>query len=125
MAELSKHTRIKKEISMPWFVANLLFRAIHNGMISDNDIWEERIILIDADTEQDAIKECIKIGKSEEHEYPVKADKSGKDEIVKWSFIQIERICLIEGSAFVNGLEVFTRYLRNSEVKSLLTPFEE
>ncbi len=103
---------------MPWFSVDLLFRAIHNGIETDTDVWEERIVVINANDEQDARNECLKLGKSEEHEYFANA------QIVKWTFVQIERVCEIEGNSLVNGLQVFTRYLRNSEVVSILTPFE-
>jgi len=109
---------------MCWFSVNLLFRAIHNGITSDTDLWEERIVLINADTEEDAKKEGLRIGSSEEHEYIVSSDNSKPNHTVRWTLIQIESVCEIEGNSFVNGLEIFTRYLRNSEVNSILTPFD-
>lgn len=104
---------------MCWFSASLLFRSVHNGIASDDDLWEERIVLINADSEENANKECLRIGKSEEHEYLVSSDSS-----VRWRFIQVERVCEIDGDIMVDGLEVFSRYLRNSEVESILTPFD-
>jgi len=109
---------------MCWFSVSLLFRAIHNGIATDNDLWEEQIVLINADTEEDARKEGLRIAKSEEHEYLVSSDSSNTSHAVRWTYIQIERVCEIEGNALFNGLEIFTRYLRNSEVESILTPFD-
>jgi hypothetical protein len=109
---------------MPWFSASLLFRAIHNGIPTDADLWEERIVVVNAKTKQDATNECSRIAQYEEHEYLVGSDKFKADKSVRWSFAQIERLCEIEGDVLSNGLEVFTRYLRNSEVKSILTPFD-
>jgi hypothetical protein len=110
---------------MSWFSVNLLFRAIHNEIKTDNDLWEERIIVINAVNEQAAKTEGLRVGKLEEHGYSVASRESHSDNSVKWSFVQIERVCEIEGDVLVNGLEVFTRYLRNSEVESLLTPFDQ
>lgn len=109
---------------MSWFSVSLLFRAVHNEIISDTDLWEERIVMIDGNTEDDAINEGLRIGKSEEHEYLVSSNDSNPEQMVRWSFVQIERVCEIEGNSLVNGWEIFTRYLRNSEVQSILTPFD-
>jgi hypothetical protein len=109
---------------MSWFSVSLLFRSIHNGLPSDTDLWEERIILVDADIEEDAKKIALKIGKSEEHDYFTASDNSISGEFVKWTFIQVERVCEIDGNTMINGLEIFTRYLRHSEVESILTPFD-
>lgn len=109
---------------MCWFSVNLLFRAIHNGISTENDLWEERIILINSGSEIEARNEGLRIGKSEEHEYLVASDINDQDGMIRWSFIQIERICKIESDNLVNGQEIFTRYLRNSEVESILIPFD-
>jgi hypothetical protein len=109
---------------MSWFSVSLLFRAVHNEIISDTDLWEERVVIIDSDTEDDAKNKGLRIGKSEEHEYFVSSNDSKPEQMVRWSFVQIERIHEIEGNTLVNGREIFTRYLRNSEVQSILTPFD-
>ncbi len=109
---------------MYWYSVSLLFRAIHNGVASDTDIWEERIILVSANTEENAKEEALKIGRSEEVEYFAPSDNGGENQAITWKFVQIERICAIEGNTLSNGLEIFCRYLRNSEVESILTPFD-
>lgn len=109
---------------MRYFSVSLLFRSVHNGISTNTDLWEERIVLIEADTEDDARIEGLRIGKSEEHEYPVSSNNSKPDQTVKWTFLQIERVCAIECNTLVNGCEIFTRYLRTSEVESILTPFD-
>ena len=45
--------------------------------------------------------------------------------VVSWTFETIERVYLIEDEELHNGSEVFSRFLRDAEVKSLLTPFSD
>lgn len=42
---------------------------------------------------------------------------------VAWKFHQVESVCLIEDN-IEDGVELFSRFLRQSEAESILTPFE-
>jgi hypothetical protein len=75
--------------------------------------------LIEANSEEDAKHEGLRIGKQAEHEYAVIGDT------VKWTFIQNERVYQIEDEKLKNGKELFLKFLHDSEVKSILTPFED
>ncbi|MCP4553581.1 MAG: DUF4288 domain-containing protein [Bacteroidetes bacterium] len=98
-----------------YFSVSLLFKQI-----SSNPLWEERIILIDADSEEDAHRKGELIGNQEAVSYKAKGT------IVEWRFECIERVYVIEVDNEVkNGTELFSRFLRDSEVKSLLTPFDD
>jgi len=44
---------------------------------------------------------------------------------VRWSFKQVERVCEIEEGVPKNGTELFSRFFKEFEVKSLLTQFED
>jgi len=97
----------------------LLFKSIH-VCPSKDDLWEESIRLIIADNKEMALQKAQNIGKSDETAY-----KNVQGDMVKWKFVQIERIYeIIEGS-ISDGCEVFSRFLRESEVNSILTPFED
>ena len=43
---------------------------------------------------------------------------------VIWKFYKIERVFAI-GECIEDGVELFSRFLRESEVESILTPFED
>jgi len=60
-----------------------------------------------------------KYGKAQEHAYD--AEYSVK---IKWTFHCVERVYLIDGE-LEEGAELFSRFLRNSEAESLLTPFSD
>ena len=109
-----------------WYAVNLLFKSTHKVDKKADPLWEERILLMKADTEEDAKTEAIEYGKKGEHEYSVgngSADES--TDSIKWSFEQIERIFTIDDESLTSGTELFSRYLRDSEVKSLLIPFDD
>ena len=101
------------------FSVNLLFRGANKNAAIE-PLWEERIVLIKANGEEEARKKGETLGKKDEESY-----ETVKGDIVTWQFFQVERVHLIENSEFKNGTELFTRFLRDSEVKSLLTPFED
>jgi hypothetical protein len=103
-----------------WFAANLLFKSVHVGQPEENPLWEERIVLIQAETEAEAREQGERLGKEEEHEYV-----SATGDLVRWTFQQIERVYPIEADTLQNRTEVFSRFLRSNEVESLLTPFKE
>lgn len=100
-----------------WYSANLLFRGSHHDQRSEEDLWLEQIVLIEASDADQARSVAQSLGRAGQHEY---ATTSGT---VEWQFAQIERLCEIEGSP-THATELFWRFLRKSEVESLLTPFE-
>ena len=102
-----------------WYAANLLYRSIHTPIESKPTVWEESVRLIQARNEAEARQEAEAIGRSEAHGYEVEGGT------VVWVFERIERLFAITDEELRSGSEVFSRYLRDSEVKSLLTPFEE
>jgi hypothetical protein len=89
-------------------------------------LWEERLVLIKAPTEEQARRRAEQIGKDAEHEYDVRNKKIEEvPQKLKWTFEQIERVYQVESESLADGTEIFSRFLRDSEVKSLLTPFED
>jgi hypothetical protein len=103
-----------------WYTASLLFKNIHVGQPDDNCLWEESIVLLRADSEEEARHQAELLGKREEHEYV-----SATGDLVRSSFHGIESVHQILDETLEPGTEVFARFLRSSEVESLLTPFKE
>lgn len=102
-----------------WFAASLLFVSQHVDQPSANPLWEEQIIIFQADDENTARRKAELRGRAEEHEY-----RNKENQLVRWRFERVERIYQIEADALDDGTEVFSRFLRDAEAKSLLTPFD-
>ena len=102
-----------------WYAANLLFKSTHSPS-TDDELWEESIRLIQAESKELALKTAQFIGTNEKVAYVVK----GCDEVT-WEFVQVERVFEIDDEQLINGSELFSRFLRKSEVESLLKPFED
>ena len=101
-----------------WYAANLLFQSAHIPTESNPTLWEESVRLIQASSEAEARELAVTIGRSEVQTYQV------EDGLVIWKFDRVERIYAILDEELRSGSEVFSRFLRDSEVRSLLTPFD-
>jgi len=104
---------------MNLYSVSLLFKSLHTHLSTDPPLWEESIRLFNAISENDARQKAEKYGRSLEVNYETTKD------IVNWVFDCIERVCEIERIEAIDGFEVFSRFLRDSEVQSLLIPFED
>lgn len=102
-----------------WFAVSILFKSVHQRPSKDEALWEESIRLIQAATEEDAARRAEALGKRAEVEYKV------TDDNVRWTFVKVERVCEIDQQKLVDGIELFSRFLRNSEVESMSRPFED
>jgi Domain of unknown function (DUF4288) len=105
-----------------WYAVGLLFKGVHVIEPPMTGIWEEVIILVDADDERGATESGQRMAKSKEHEYYVDAPAK---HLLQWVFMQVERVHAIDEPILRSGTELFSRFLRQSEVESLLTPFED
>lgn len=105
---------------MNWFSANILFVSQHSLGISNQRIWEEKIFIFRAECDSHALDVARQIGIRNQLEYEV-----SEFDRVKWVFDRVERVCEIQGNIIVDGVEVFSRFLKDSEVISLLTPFDD
>jgi hypothetical protein len=102
-----------------WFAANLLFKSVHVPSGHRPPIWEQSIRLIEAETEADARNKADRVGRSEVVAYQAQSD------LVIWTFEGVERVYAIEEDHLGDGVELFSRFLRDSEVTSMQTPFED
>lgn len=101
-----------------WYAVSLLYKSIHVPSEPKETLWEERILLMQTGTESEAREQAEKVAKSGEHAYDV------EDGVVTWAFERIESVFSIRDEEIRSGSEVFSRFLRDSEVKSLSTPFD-
>jgi len=104
-----------------WYGVNLLFKSVHDQASSNHEpLWEESVFLVEAASDEEARQAGEHLGKSKEHEYI-----SATGDLVKWRFERVESVFGILDDAISSGTEVFSRFLRESEVESILTPFKD
>ena len=102
-----------------FYTAALLFRSLRNGIFLPENLWEESVILVRACSPEDAMEKASKIGQAGETTYTT---MDGSE--LTWEFFKVERVFQVMGD-LADGTEVFSRFLGNSEVESLQTPFED
>lgn len=100
-----------------YYAVNLMYKSERTD--SNAPLWEERIILVSAFDETEAESKALKYSKIEEAQFDT-VDSTK----VSWKFAQIERVYAIDDD-LEDGVELFSRFLRNSEAESILTPFED
>ena len=105
-----------------WYTACVLLEGNHQIEPALPSLWQEVLVLIEAESEEDARSAAESIGKSKEHEYYASEPER---HLVRWVFARLERVCAVEEPTLKSGTELFSRFLRQSEVESLLTPFED
>ena len=76
-----------------WFTASLLFKSLHDSDVAVASLWEEVIVLVEADDEARARSIAEQIGESRRHEYEVSIPTA---HLVRWAFVQVERIHPVE-----------------------------
>lgn len=86
---------------------------------SQSPLWEERIVLVSAIDEKEAKEKATALATEYESEFTVSGGAK-----VKWNFHQIERVFSIDDN-LQDGAELFSRFLRNDEAESILTPFDD
>ena len=103
-----------------WYAANLLFQSEHSTVSDKENLWEESIRLIQADSTDQAMQKAKELGQRSEVCY-----LGEEADLVKWKFVRVERIFEIDDEKLKDGTEVFSRFLRASEVESMLTSFDD
>jgi hypothetical protein len=103
-----------------WFSVETFFEGINLSMTNVASLWEQSIILVEAENNEIAKTNAKKIAIKNEHEYQA---IDGSD--MKWKFRDLGNVFEVDSESLMNGIEIFSRFLRESEVKSLLTPFKE
>ena len=99
-----------------WYSACLFFQSVHNERPTDEDLWEEQIILIQSDNVADAEKQAEQIARRKEHEYI-----SATGDKVRWVFRAASSVFELFDKELKTGTELHSRFLRAEEARSLLT----
>ena len=100
-----------------YYSVSLMYRSERTD--SEPPLWEECVILVSTMDEVEAEEKAKKSIVTNECEFTVSGSVK-----VTWKFHQVESVCLIEDK-IEDGVELFSRFLRQSEAESILTPFED
>jgi hypothetical protein len=103
-----------------WFSASLLFKSVHKPISKDTPVWEERVVLLKCYDEATALQKAESLGKSEKVSY-----RNLYGEEVTWQFDSVLKVYEIGMESPGDSSELFSRFLKNSEVNSLKRPFED
>ncbi|HVU89422.1 MAG TPA: DUF4288 domain-containing protein [Pirellulales bacterium] len=101
-----------------WFGVSILMRGESRHRPSSDWLWEETIVLVEAESEEAAAAMAAARGRAAECSFA-----TGSGETVHWIFNRVAQTCPIDGEP-VSGTEVFSRHLRAAEVASLLSPLD-
>jgi hypothetical protein len=100
------------------YSALLMFRSLRDGVYLSENLWEESIILIKAESKNDAQRLAENIGRQRNLTY-----EASDGVMLSWEFFKVERIFEID-LFLETGSELFSRHLRGTEAESLLRSFE-
>lgn len=104
-----------------WFCVAALSVSDHpDGSVQSQErLWEEHFFLLVADNAGEARTKAENLARRGECVYEA-ANRS----TVSWEFKTVSAIYQLDGAP-VDGAEIFSRFLRESEAQSLLTPFAD
>ena len=102
-----------------WFAVSLLYESQHSPELRSSPLWEESIRIVDALTQEGAVLAGEEFGKQRVNTYLTDGAT------VTWLFRGVQNAFPREQDEVKPGVEVFSRFLRESEARSLLKPFEE
>ena len=103
-----------------WFCVCVLSVAEHDQKHPPDALWEEQLFLVDAESEEDARMKGEQFAEAERAKY-----RNAAGEMIEWKVEKIESVHQIMDEELKSGTEVFSRFLRERQVQSLLEPFLE
>ena len=97
------------------FSVSLLFKCVKADAGDDPELWEERIVLLEADDEFEARSKAKDYAKHSEHSYIAATGQK-----VIWIFDRIDTLyTLLMQADLSDGSELFSRFLDTSQVACL------
>jgi len=99
------------------FAAGILIKA--DGSNRGDPLWEYQAVLVKADDAAEAERKAYDFGRRHDHAY-VAAD--GNE--VRWRFNAVHKVQLIIPAEEQDVAEVFSLFLRDDEVRSILEPID-
>ena len=91
-----------------WFAATILFRSEIDGLANLRPLCEERVVLFQAVSENEAQRHATLYAQREEHAY-----KNRANETVTWVFVAIEGLEVLDLPS-PSGWPVASKYVRRT-----------
>src|ERR1700752_726196 len=101
-----------------FYAVSTLLVGTHSSA-SHEPLWQECIFLVEADSPEAARERAMPLARQRETRYETAAGA------IEWRFHAVQSVFEIETELLAHGMEVFSRFLRNSEASSLLEPIED
>lgn len=102
---------------MTGYAAAILLCAIDEK--SERSLWQLIVVCVEADSEEAARRKAESISERYECEYDTATGTR-----LRWTFDSIDSVQLVHPFPPGDGAEVFSRFLRDEEVRSLREPIE-
>lgn len=100
---------------MSWFAARLLFESVHVPSVAD-PMFEDRIILVDAKDEREAMDSALSLGRASERSE--RYDGATGDQ-VNWELRSVLDVKPLPSGVVDHGAEVYYTFLRPREAYEL------
>jgi hypothetical protein len=103
-----------------WFAASVFYQYDEELPAGENALWEEVIILVEANSQDEAKSLAARHAKMAEVGYEVVNGKR-----LQRKFDTVVDVFEIPDKELVSGVELYSRFLKESEASSLKTKFAE
>lgn len=97
----------------------MIFASAHPDRPEDDDLYEERIVLLRSGSEDEAKAKAEAIAREQGEKY-----KNVYEETVRWSFVEVIDVKQVLSESIADGTEVYYCFLRKDEldqIKQMLT----
>jgi len=95
---------------MYWYSVRVLLKFTYKGQPKKFSLFEDRIMLVKAQTHSKAQAKAARIVKKEEHSY-----KTVDGRIVRWRLATVYESVELHGDPLGDGTEVYWRYINSSD----------
>jgi hypothetical protein len=102
-----------------WFAARLIFESVHERQGDFDPLFEDRIILVRAMTEDEAREKAKALARSNAERY-----ENAEGDTVTWVFREILDLKWVYDEVLEDGSEVYSSFLRLEELNQLRTLLE-
>jgi hypothetical protein len=92
----------------------MLFESLHEPPDEDDTLYEDRIILVRAGTDDEAHEKAVSIGKSSKEQFVSAAGNK-----VRWVFREVLDVKWVFDEAIEDGTEVYSSFLNQGELENL------